>query len=269
MTETKELVSLAAELAKVSGRLLFDSVGRRKSPGELAGRAGRKTSATDLVTAADRASERLIVDRLHALRPEDGILGEEGSKRRGKSGLTWIIDPIDGTTNFVYAFPAWSVSVAVADKKGALAGAVYDAVAGEMFTAGRKEGAYLNGKRLGKLNSPSLAESLIGTGFSYSAEIRLAQAKLLPKVLPNVRDIRRAGAASLDLCYVGAGRLDGYYEAMLQPWDRAAGLLVATESGAASSDVEGLVPGHSTLVVAQPTLIDPLVELLTTAAKAS
>lgn len=266
MTDEADLVALAASLAKASGRLLVEANATRRSRAELAGSARRKTSTTDLATAADRASERLIVDRLRALRPDDAILGEEGSESSGTSGLTWIIDPIDGTTNFVYAFPAWTVSIGVTDEKGTVAGAVYDAPRDELFTASRGGGASCNGRPIGPLAPPRLSEALIGTGFSYSADVRRDQARLLTTLLPRVRDIRRAGAASLDLCYVGAGRLDGFYEAALRPWDRAAGLLVATEAGAAYADVGGVVPGHDTLVVAAPALLESLRKLLSGAA---
>ena len=266
MSDDSDLRSLASELAKASGKLLIEASATRRSRAELIGAARKKSSATDLATAADRASERLIVDRLRAVRPDDAIMGEEGSENSGTSGLTWIIDPIDGTTNFVYAFPAWTVSIGVADDEGTVAGAVYDATRGELFTAARGKGAFLNGRPLGPLAPPRLEESLIGTGFSYSSDLRRHQASLLLTLLPRVRDIRRAGAASLDLCYVGAGRLDGFYEAALRPWDRAAGLLVAAEAGAQYADLKRIVPGSETLVVAAPSLLSPLRKLLIEAA---
>ncbi len=261
------LLQLAARLAREAGHLAVETSRHRQARIALADTAKRKSSSTDLATEADRASEHLIVGAVRKARPDDAILGEEGSDHAGTSGLTWIIDPIDGTTNFVYGFPCWSVSVAVADATGALAGAVYDPSRDETFTAARGHGAALDGRGLGPLVTTPLSESLIGTGFGYSAENRSAQARLLPVVLPRVRDIRRAGAASLDLCYVGAGRLNGYYEAGLHPWDRAAGLLVATEAGAGYLDVEGLVPNRTTLVVAPPGLLEELHALLLQAAR--
>ncbi|HXZ82451.1 MAG TPA: inositol monophosphatase family protein [Acidimicrobiales bacterium] len=261
------LARLAADLARQAGQLLVEAGRHRRARAALAEAATRKSSATDLVTAADQASERLIVGGITSTRPDDAILGEEGSDHAGKSGLTWIIDPLDGTINYVYGFGTWAVSIAVADDSGTLAGAVYDPLRDEMFSAARGHGAHLDGRPLGSLDAPPLGESLIGTGFSYAAETRRGQARLLPVVLPRVRDVRRAGSAALDLCYVGAGRLNGYYEAGLHPWDRAAGLLVATESGAAFADVDDLVPHRSTLVVAPPGLLDELCSLLREAAR--
>jgi myo-inositol-1(or 4)-monophosphatase len=260
------LVELAERLAREAGRLLVETSRHRRARTALVDTAARKSSSTDLATKADRASERLIVSGLKQTRPDDAILGEEGSDHAGTSGLTWIIDPVDGTTNFVYGFPSWSVSIGVADATGSLAGAVYDPLRDEMFTAARGHGAALDGRQLGSLVAPPLAESLIGTGFGYAAEDRRGQARLLPVLLPRVRDIRRAGAASLDLCYVAAGRLNGYYEAGLHPWDRAAGLLVATEAGAQFRDLDDLVPNWSTLVVAPPALLTELCALLVEAA---
>jgi myo-inositol-1(or 4)-monophosphatase len=260
------LVELAERLARRAGRLLIAAGRRRDDRQALADSARHKSSATDLGTEADRASERLIVEGLRRARPDDAVLGEESGEHAGSSGLTWIIDPIDGTTNFVYGFGSWAVSIGVADAAGPLAGAVYDPLRDEMFTATRHHGARLGDRVLGSLVAPPLAESLIGTGFSYAKENRRSQARLLPVVLPRVRDIRRTGAASLDLCYVAAGRLNGYYEAGLHPWDRAAGLLVATEAGADHRDVDGIDPRRSTLVVAPPRLLDELLALLLEAA---
>jgi myo-inositol-1(or 4)-monophosphatase len=265
-SDPAELLELATRLARESGQLLVEASRHRPDRLALVDTARRKSSTTDLATEADRASEHLIVGGIKKARPADGLLGEEGSEHEGTSGLTWIIDPIDGTTNFVYGFGTWAVSIGVADDRGALAGAVYDPLRGEMFTAVRGAGSFLDGRRLGPVDAVALGESLIGTGFSYAAANRRNQARLLPVVLPRVRDIRRAGAAALDLCYVGAERLNGYYESGLRPWDRAAGLLVATEAGAGFRDVEGLDPRRSTLVVAPPGLLEELLALLMEAA---
>ncbi|MGD0742762.1 MAG: inositol monophosphatase family protein [Acidimicrobiales bacterium] len=264
--EPSDLAELAARLAREAGHLLIEAGRHSHDRAALADSASRKSSATDLATEADRASERLIVGGISRARPDDAVLGEEGGEHAGSSGLTWIIDPIDGTTNFVYGFGSWAVSIGVADEAGPLAGAVYDPLRDEMFTAARGCAARLGDRVLGPLAAPPLAESLVGTGFSYAEENRRGQARLLPVVLPRVRDIRRAGAASLDLCYVAAGRLNAFYEAGLHPWDRAAGLLVATEAGADYRDVDGLDPGRSTLVVAPPGLLDELLALLVEAA---
>lgn len=259
-----DLLDLARRVALAAGELLVASHGSAERR-DLARGATRKSSRTDLATDADRASEALVRSAILAERPEDAILGEEEGETSGASGLTWIVDPLDGTTNFVYGFPAWAVSVAVADGEGILAGVVVDPLRGETFEASRGGGAFLNGERLTLAIPPPLGEALVGTGFSYSADRRRLQAALLPGVLPAVRDIRRAGAAALDLCWVAAGRLDAYYEAGLKPWDWAAGLLVATEAGAHHLELEG--PADvATLVVAGEALLGPLAGLLAAAA---
>ena len=267
MTGYEELAAIAKGVAIGAGKLVLQADRDRPARAELVEEATRKSSATDLATETDRASERFIVEQLRALRPNDGILGEEGSSESGTSGLTWLVDPIDGTTNFVYAFPAWTVSVAVADGDGVIVGAVYEPVRDECFAAVRRGGSNLNGSLLGPLASPTLGEALVATGFSYMSELRVRQARLLPVVLPAVRDIRRAGSASLDCCYVAAGRVDAFYETALKPWDSAAGELVAHEAGAASKVIEGIVEGEATLVVAPEPLLSALVELLLEAAR--
>ncbi|MBW3557558.1 MAG: inositol monophosphatase, partial [Actinobacteria bacterium] len=209
------------------------------------------------VSDVDRASERLIDERLSELRPHDGIVGEEGASRPGTSGVSWIIDPLDGTTNFLYGFPEFSVSIAAAVDGKVVAGAVHDPNHAETFVAALGGGATCNGQPLKVEGAPTLATALVGTGFSYDPERRRLQASLLPRLLPEVRDIRRAGAASLDLCWVAAGRLDAYYEWGLQAWDWAAGELVAAEAGARCG-----VLADGTRVVAPPHLFDDLVDLI-------
>lgn len=267
MRETDELAAIARSVAISAGRLVLQSNRERPPRSELIVDATRKSSATDLATASDRASERFIVGQLRALRPNDAILGEEGSDDSGTSGLTWLVDPIDGTTNFVYDFPAWTVSVAVADDEGAVAGAVYEPVRDECFLGTRGGGSALNGRLLGPLSPPALGEALVAIGFSYSPERRVRQARLLPVVLKEVRDIRRAGSASLDCCYVAAGRVDAFYETALKPWDSAAGELIAREAGAASRIVDGIIGDDATLVVAPEPLLGALVDLLIEAAR--
>lgn len=253
-------LELAVGLAEAAGEHLLEASVRRVA---LRAGASAKSSRTDLATDADRASEQLIRAALASARPDDAILGEEAGASTGTSGLTWVVDPLDGTINFVYGFPAWSVSIALVGADGkALVGAVRDAERRETFSAVRAGGAFLDGAPIA-VNEPSaLGEMLVGTGFSYLPERRAAQGELLGELLPAVRDIRRAGSAALDLCWVAAGRLDAFYEAALKPWDSAAGLLVAEEAGAASRSVAGLVPDSSTLVVAHPDALDELVELL-------
>ncbi|MEA2480545.1 MAG: monophosphatase, partial [Thermoleophilaceae bacterium] len=186
-----------------------------------------KSSSTDMVSDADREAEEAIVALLDAERPDDGLLGEEGAQREGPSGRRWVIDPLDGTTNFLYGHPAWAVSVALEDASGGLVGVVNDPARGELFAAERGGGATLNGVPVHVRQGATLARSLVATGFGYDRERRADQADVLRRVLPAVRDIRRAGAAAIDLCWVGAGRLDGYYERGLKPWDWAAGRVVA------------------------------------------
>jgi myo-inositol-1(or 4)-monophosphatase len=269
MMSDADLLGLAADLAEAAGRLLlghFPAGGPSRAVTES---IASKSTITDLVTAADRASEQLIVGRLASERPDDGILAEEGSESRSRSGLTWVIDPLDGTINFVYGLPVFGVSIACRDDEGSRVAVVQDPLRSETFTAVRGGGAARNGVPLRLGPGPRLGEALIGTGFSYGAGRRGEQAALLANVISQVRDIRRGGAAALDLCWVAAGRLDGHYEAGLAPWDRAAGSLVATEAGASVEDVGSLLPGEpalSTLVAAAPGLGAPLRALLERAA---
>ena len=258
------LLDLARSLAERAGALLVEAGGDGRGR-DLGAAATRKSSRTDLATDADRASEELLRAGILAERPDDAILGEEGGRSAGRSGLTWVIDPLDGTTNFVYGFPAWAVSIAVADADGSVAGVVHDPVRAETFEATRGGGARLNGSHLALPSPPPLGEALVATGFGYDPGRRRRQAALLPAVLPAVRDIRRAGSAALDLCWVAAGRVDAFYEAGLQPWDLAAGLLVAAEAGAAHREVAGPVD-VPILAVAAPELLGQLVGLLATAA---
>ncbi|MEA2403784.1 MAG: monophosphatase [Thermoleophilaceae bacterium] len=217
-----------------------------------------KSSATDLVSEADREAERAITELLRAERPDDGLLGEEGAGVEGTSGRRWVVDPLDGTTNYLYGNPAWCVSVAVEDSAGGLAGVVYDATRDEAFRAARGEGAFLNGRPIRVNDSDRLATALVATGFGYEAEIRAGQAELLRRVLPAVRDIRRAGAAALDLAWVAAGRLDGYFERGVQPWDWAAGALVVREAGGAVVELRG---GRFGIAAGGPQLVGEIAEL--------
>jgi myo-inositol-1(or 4)-monophosphatase len=237
----------------MAGELLLERYG---GPAEG---VSSKSSETDLVSEADRASEAAILDLLAAERPDDGLLGEEGSSREGASGRRWVVDPLDGTINYLYRFPAWCVSVALEDASGGLAGVVHDPLRNETFRASRGEGAFVNGKRMRVNAEESLEFALVATGFGYQAEVRATQAQLLTRVLPRVRDIRRAGAAALDLAWVAAGRLDGYYERGLQPWDWAAAKVLITEAGGALAELEGDPRG---LAAANPVLLPKLLELV-------
>jgi myo-inositol-1(or 4)-monophosphatase len=214
------------------------------------------------VTAADRASERLVVEGIRAARPDDGILGEEGTADSGTSGVRWVIDPLDGTTNFLYGLPAFAVSIAVEVDGTTEVGVVVDAARHETFTAVRGRGAHLDGRRLRVNGADQLATALIGTGFSYDAARRARQGAVVAQVLPLVRDIRRVGAAALDLCWVAAGRLDGFYEKGLAPWDLGAGALIAAEAGARVGDLAGGPASGAFTLATAPVLFEPLRALL-------
>lgn len=250
------LLELATSLATEAGALLSGALQGQRTGVET------KSSPTDMVTEMDRASEALIVQGLGRHRPDDAVLAEEGESRPGTTGLRWIIDPLDGTTNYLYRLPAYAVSIAVEDRDGTVLGVVHDASRDDTFTALRKEGAWRNGSPLHRPPAPALARALIGTGFGYEARRRAAQARILPTLLPAVRDIRRVGSAAIDLCWVAAGHLDGYYEAGLAPWDRAAGTLVAACAGASVRLVPAGPDLPDLVMAAAPELADPLEELL-------
>jgi myo-inositol-1(or 4)-monophosphatase len=254
-----ELVELATIAAIRAGTLLAELAPRRV---DLLAMASAKSSITDLVTAADVEAEAAILEVLLGSRPDDAILAEEGSSRAGSSPVTWIIDPLDGTTNFVYGYGDFAVSIAAKLGDVVVAGVVYDPVAGETFAAALGGGATLNGQLMTPTDPASLAGALIGTGFGYRSTERATQARILPYLLPAIRDIRRGGSASLDCCGVGAGRLDAYFEAGLKPWDFAAGLLIATEAGCAARRLENFPEHETTLVIAAGDLLDSFIHLL-------
>ncbi len=213
-----------------------------------------------MVSDADRDAEALVVGLLRSERPDDGLLGEEDASREGTSGRRWVVDPLDGTTNYLYGFPAWAVSVAVEDAEGGIAGVVYDPVRDELFAAERSRGLRVNGEP-GRVREPvALDQALVATGFSYERERRAEQAEVLTGVLPRVRDVRRAGAAALDLAMVAAGHVDGYYERGLRPWDWAAGRLAVVEAGGTVVELEGEPIGL--VAASNPELADDLVGLV-------
>ncbi len=230
--------------------------------------ADRKSSVADIVTEADRAVETAIRDALARARPQDGFLGEETDGAGSASGLTWVVDPIDGTVNYAYGIPAWAVSVAVVEGDPdpatwtGLAGAVVNPMAQETWEAYRGGGARLNGRPLHIAKKTELPRTLVGTGFGYLPERRVAQARVVTRLLATVRDIRRAGAASLDICSVAAERLDAYYEVGLHPWDLAGGTVVAREAGAHVTGLRGSGPGESFYLACNPVIAGPLEELL-------
>lgn len=261
--EIVALVDLARGVAADAAQILVDGLGRLRTS------VVAKSSATDVATEMDRAAEALIADRLLRARPADGVQGEEGTARRGTSGVEWVIDPIDGTTNYVYGHPGFAVSVAAVIDGVAVVGVVHDPLHHEVFTAVRGGGATRNDVPVAVSSETRLAHALVGTGFSYEAERRRRQAEVLTRVLPQVRDIRRMGAASVDLCSVACGRLDAYYERGLQPWDHAAGALVALEAGARVGDLHGGAVSHDFCLAATPAVFDELRELLLDAGAAT
>jgi len=248
-----ELLSLAEHLAREAGDRVL--LGRRVGVGEVE----TKSTRTDMVTEHDRAAERLIVGGLRAARPGDAIVGEEGTHEAGGTGVSWLVDPIDGTTNFLYGLPGYAVSVAASDAAGTLVGVVHVPSFAETYTAVRGRGARGNGAPIRCRPTTELATALLATGFGYDSVRRSRQAAVLQHVLAQVRDIRRFGSAANDLCMVAAGRVDAYYEEGLQRWDLAAGELVAREAGAVTSGVEG---GAVTMIAAPPGLYDALRRLL-------
>ncbi|MFM7537628.1 MAG: inositol monophosphatase family protein [Acidimicrobiales bacterium] len=250
------LLDLAVDLAGRAAALAFE--GRRRGVPA----AGTKSTGTDMVTEFDRACESLIVSGLRTARPDDAIVGEEGTADRGSSGITWFVDPIDGTTNFLYDLPGWAVSIAAADPDGMVIGVVAVPSLGETYTAVRSRGAWRNGEPISVGSVTHLGEALVATGFGYAPERRRRQAALLTTVLPAVRDVRRLGAASVDLCHVACGRVDAYFEEGLGPWDLAAGALVAREAGAVTTDFAGAPARPEEVLATSPALAAALRGLL-------
>jgi myo-inositol-1(or 4)-monophosphatase len=268
-----ELLELAAEAARLAGRLLLD-----RSYDGARGIAS-KTTPTDLVSEADLAAEGAIRGLISQRRPDDGFLGEEGGGESGTSSLTWVVDPLDGTVNFLFGIPQWSVSVAVRDARRTLAGVVYDPNRDELFSACvdaparlrgpsttvqldggvRQRGPLDGGHREGEVE---LAQAMVATGFAYDARVRAAQARVLARVVPRVRDVRRFGSAALDLAWTAAGRYDAYFERTVKPWDIAAGALVCERAGLEVLDL----PVHDDLpwgILAAPAeLAGQLMELV-------
>jgi len=250
------LRALAERLAREAGDVA--AAGRARGRVE----ASTKSTLTDMVTEWDRASEAVVVRGLVAERPDDAVVGEEGASRPGTTGLEWHVDPVDGTTNFLYGVPAWAVSIGVLDADGPVAGAVYVPALDEMYSAHRGGGATCNGSPIRASDLGDVSLALVGTGFGYSPEVRERQARALVHVLPRVRDIRRFGAAAVDLCMVASGRLDAYFEEGLQSWDLAAGWIIALESGAVVTAHDGSPVRPSAVLASAPGIHRALVSLL-------
>ena len=251
-----QLLQVATTLAKQAGDMAL--AGRKAGLHNVQ----TKSTATDMVTEFDRASEVLIVEGIRAARPEDAIVGEEGASVSGTSGITWYIDPIDGTTNFLYDLPAWAVSIGAEDSSGPLAGVVYIPALGEMFTATRGGGAFLNGVPIQSNTIADVSQALVCTGFSYSADQRTIQAQRVSRFIHQIRDIRRAGAAAIDLCFVACGRIDAYFEENLHQWDISAGILIAHEAGCRSGDFSGHTPRPAEILTTAPAIFDQLSQLI-------
>lgn len=261
----EELLEIARTIALEAGALAR----QRRSEGVEV--AASKSSPVDIVTEADRETEALIRSMLADARPNDGFLGEEsgaGAIGTSTSGLTWIVDPIDGTVNFLYGIPHYAVSIAVVEGDPdpltwrALAGCVVNPASGELFTATAGGGAFLDGQAIHVAGNVELSQALVATGFAYNSETRAAQGKLIAQLLPLVRDIRRQGTASLDLCFVAAGRLDAYFERTLSPWDHAAGALIAREAGATVKGLADAAPSKDFILAAEPAVAARLEETL-------
>jgi myo-inositol-1(or 4)-monophosphatase len=242
-------LELADRAARAAGDVLMSYYGRP------AVGVSAKSSDTDLVSDADREAEQTIRELLESERPEDGLVGEEGSRAQAASGRRWVVDPLDGTINFLYGFPAWAVSIALEDADGLAVGVVHSPISGETFHAVRGDGAFLGERSLHVRDPRPLEQALVATGFSYEPERRAVQADVIRELLPRARDIRRAGAAALDLAWLAAGRVDAFFERGLKRWDWAAGRLLVEEAGGAvewlDDDWPGMVAASSPELLAE------------------
>lgn len=251
MSQAEELLALANAIAIRAGELLM----ARPDRFTLA----EKSGALDFATQMDLASEELIVSMIKAARPDDAILGEEGGTHEGRSGFTWVIDPIDGTVNYLYGISGWCVSIAVKDQSGPLVGVVSAPSISSRWSAVRGSGAFCNDLPI-RCNEPvPLDKALIATGFAYDRERRIAQSEMIAELLPKIRDIRRMGACAVDICMVASGMVDAHFESGVNEWDHAAAGLIATEAGARMVVVEGIWAGKQNFVLAAgPTLFERL-----------
>lgn len=259
---------VSSQVLHTALRAIAEQLARQAGDMALAGRkrgavsAETKSSPTDMVTQFDRASEEMIITGLQELRPLDAIIGEEGASKTGTSGITWHIDPIDGTSNFYFDLPMWAVSIGAADAHGPLVGAVYAPALGEMFTAARGQGATCNGAPITCRENTVLSDALVCTGYSYRIHERLQHAQRVAHMMTEIRDIRRLGAAAIDLCFVASGRYDAYFEEHLHSWDLVAGQIIATEAGAAVTDFAGGVVTPRQVLAASPGIQRGLIDLI-------
>ena len=250
-----ELLAVAERLARRAGNVALE--GRRS--GSLD--ADTKSSPTDIVTRYDRECERIIVEGLRDARPGDGLVGEEGTSLQGTTGIEWHIDPIDGTSNYFFDLPTWACSIGARDSHGPVAGAVYLPVLDEMFTASRGGGAFLNGTPIAPRDVTEVSQALLATGFGYDPEARAAHGRIVASMVGKVRDIRRLGAASIDMCFVACGRLDAYCEGGLNSWDVTAAQLILTEAGCTVSDLNGGPASNTEVIAAPPAIHAGIVDL--------
>lgn len=245
-------VQFALSIANAAGQLLA----ARPDALEIS----TKSTATDVVTQMDKLAEELLVSQIRAGRPLDGILGEEGADVESQSGRQWVIDPLDGTVNYLYNLPFWAVSVGLVDvaTNHGLVGAVVAPTLGKAWIAAHNQGAFVltsdHHRPIGVSDCASIDRALIGTGFGYSKERRASQGRVIKTLLPQLRDIRRMGSCAIDLCLLAEGHLDAFYERGVNPWDHAAGAVIAREAGAHVSGLHGMVESEHMLVAANPTL---------------
>jgi len=256
-----EALALATAAAREAGALLLE-LWRSPATGIRS-----KSSATDLVSDADDRAERAIATRISKQRPHDALVAEEGSSARGSSGVSWYVDPLDGTINYLYGIPQWSVSICCADAEGPLAGVVFDPVRDELFSAARGGGAHLGARRLAVTDKQDLASALVATGFGYDAGQRVTQGRIIARVLGELRDVRRFGSAALDLSWVAAGRFDGYFESVENPWDWMAGAMLVREAGGRVTELDPKDPAFPRIIASGPAIHDDLVALLARAIK--
>ena len=258
--EPEALLALAGDLARAAGEVLRD---RPESLGVDA-----KSTPTDIVTERDQAAERAILSRLRAARPDDAVLAEETGSTGGSGDVTWVVDPLDGTVNYLFGIPHYAVSIAARVGDVEVAGVVYDVCRDQMYAATLGGGAHCDGRPLHVSRQAEPAFALTATGFAYASGTRALQAEVLLEVLPHVRDIRRMGSAALDLCAVAAGRVDAFFEMGMYDWDWAAGSLIAREAGAVVAGLGGRPPGTWTTLAANPALFGPMEALLVRAGSA-
>ncbi|HEY5197534.1 MAG TPA: inositol monophosphatase family protein [Solirubrobacteraceae bacterium] len=252
-----ELLAVAVAAAELAGGLLRE---RFEAGGERT--LATKSTPTDLVSEADLTAQRAIRGLLDERRPGDGFLGEEGGDAKGESGLRWIVDPLDGTVNFLFGIPQWCVSVAVCDSDGGLAGVVFDPMRGETFAGVRGDRPRLNGSIMVPRSATDLRMAMVATGFGYDAEIRVAQGRVVAGLIDRVRDIRRFGSAALDMAWTAAGRYDAYYERGVKPWDVAAGEILCRSAGLELRDMPATQTLPYGILVAPPALAGELHDLV-------